>query len=197
MKKKIVILISGNGSNMLRIIEEAQGGILRSLCKVCAVISNKEDARGLRSAFSKDVPALALSSQGKSREEFERDLLAKVQQWSPDYIVLAGFMRILSPWFIEKFPRRIINIHRADTREHQGLAGYLWAFENKLKSTKITVHFVDESLDRGEIIDQVAVNLDGCQTSEEVTKRGLEVEHRFYSQVLRRLFSEEHVCAES
>lgn len=188
LKKKVVILISGTGSNMLRIIEEAQGGILRNLCKVCAVISNNVEARGLRSALAKDVLALSVPSEGKSQDQFEDDLLKQIAQWQPDFIVLAGFMKILSSKFVSKFPRRIINIHPADTNEHRGLNGYKWAFQNKLPKTKITVHYVDEHLDAGEIIDQREVNLVGSSSEEEVKKRGLAVEHEFYSSVLRRVF---------
>jgi phosphoribosylglycinamide formyltransferase-1 len=183
--KKIVILISGTGSNMLRIVEETQGGILRNLCKVSAVISNREEAEGVRSARVKDIPAITVSSKGKSVEQFEEDLLKQIERWNPDCIVLAGFMKILSPKFVQKFPRRIINIHPADTRAHKGLNGYKWAFENKLEETKITVHYVDESLDGGEIIAQRSVNLNGVRSESEVKKRGLAAEHEFYSKVLR------------
>ncbi len=174
---------------MLRIVEEAQGGVLRNLCKVCAVISNNAEAKGLRYALSKDLPACIVSSQGKALADFERELLKQVAQWSPDYIVLAGFMKILSPEFVSQFPRRIINIHPADTKEHRGLNGYRWAFENKLSKTKITVHYVDENLDSGEIIDQAEVDLVGAKSEEEVRKRGLAVEHVLYPKVLRKILS--------
>lgn len=188
LKKKVVILISGTGSNMLRIVEESQGGILRNLCKVCAVISNNSEARGIRSALAKDIPALSVSSEGKTQEQFEQELLKQIGQWEPDYIVLAGFMKILSPNFVAKFPRRIVNIHPADTKLHRGLNAYKWAFQNKLSKTTITVHFVDENLDAGEIIAQREVDLVGVRSEDEVKSRGLAVEHEFYSSVLRRVF---------
>lgn len=174
---------------MLRIVEESQGGILRNLCKVCAVISNDSEAKGIRAALSKDIPAVVVNSDGKNQDLFENELLEKIKHWEPDYLILAGFMKILSPKFVKLFPKRIINIHPADTKNHRGLNGYKWAFESKLNSTKITVHFVDESLDGGEIIDQAEVDLIGIKSLEEVKKRGLAVEHEFYSLVLRRIFS--------
>jgi phosphoribosylglycinamide formyltransferase-1 len=174
---------------MLRIVEESQGGILRLLCKVSAVVSNVAEVEGLRSARSKDITAVTVPSLGKSREDFEKDLFDKLQLWKPDYIILAGFMRILSADFIRKFPRRIINIHPADTNRHRGLNGYGWAFKNKLSKTKITVHYVDENLDAGEIIEQRDVDLSGVKSEEEVRKRGLAVEHEFYSQVLKKVLT--------
>lgn len=175
---------------MLRIIEESQGGILRNFCQVCAVISNNEEAKGVRSALGKDVPALVVSSKGKSREQFESELLSQIDRWKPDYLILAGFMKVLSSQFVSKFPRRIINIHPADTNQHRGLNGYKWAFENKMEKTKITVHYVDENLDSGEIIRQRDVDLRGAHTEAEVSKRGFAVEHVFYSEVLRHVLCE-------
>lgn len=183
---------------MLRIVEEAQGGILRSHCKVCAVISNDPKAKGLRQATLKDIPALCIPSQGLSRADFEHNLLSALKEWDPDFLILAGFMRILSPDFVSKFPRRIVNIHPADTKLHQGLHGYQWAFENKLKKTKVTVHYVNEDLDQGEIIDQEDVDLEKVSSEDEVIDRGLKVEHAFYSKVLKKVFAErvENSCVE-
>lgn len=172
---------------MLRIIEESQEGMLRDLCKVSAVISNREEARGLQSASARGISSVCVPSKARSTEDFERELLEKISIHNPDYIVLAGFMKILSADFVARFPRRIINIHPADTQKHKGLNGYQWAFENKLLQTMITVHFVDENLDSGEIIAQETVDLQGVSSEEETRSRGLAVENQFYSKVLKNL----------
>jgi len=190
LKKKIVILISGRGSNMLRIIDESQRGILSDLCEVALVISNNENAPGIHKASARNITALTVASKKKSQEQFESELWEHVRELKPDYVILAGFMKILSPSFLKKFPQRIINIHPADTRQHQGLNGYKWAFENKLPHTLITVHYVDEKVDGGEIIGQRFVDLRGAITEEEVMRRGLAVEHEFFSEVLKEVFSE-------
>jgi phosphoribosylglycinamide formyltransferase-1 len=99
-------------------------------------------------------------------------------------------MRILSPVLVNAFPKRIINIHPADTTAHQGLHGYEWAWENKLPETKITVHFVDEGLDTGSIIAQEIVDLRGVTSLEEVEARGLAIEHKLYSKTLSELLQQ-------
>ena len=100
-------------------------------------------------------------------------------------------MRILSPLFIRAYRNRIINIHPADTAQFQGLGAYVWAWENGLQETKITVHFVDEGIDTGPVIGKETVDLRGAQSLEEVERRGLAVEHRFYSEMLRKVFTEQ------
>lgn len=191
MKKRIAIFISGRGSNMEAILKQVQNGILKDVCQVALVFSNKPDAKGLEVARSFGVPTAVIPSKGKSREEFEQQVLDLLKPYRIDYIVLAGFMRILSPLFVRAYKNRIINIHPADTRQFQGVGGYEWAFENRLPETKITVHFVDEGVDTGPIIAQRTVDLRGAGTLEEVEKRGLKAEHEFYSQALKKVFSEE------
>ncbi len=189
-KKRIAIFISGRGSNMEAIARQVQDGILKDVCEIALVFSNKPQAKGLEIAKKFGLPVAAIPSKGKSREAFEREVLELLQPYRIDYVVLAGFMRILSPLFIRAFKNRIINIHPADTRLFQGVGGYEWAFENKLPSTKITVHFVDEGVDTGPIIAQREVDLRGADTLEEVERRGLAAEHEFYSQALRKVLTE-------
>jgi len=189
-KKRIAIFISGRGSNMEAIVRQVQDGILKDVCEIALVFSNKPQAKGLEIAKKFGLPVAAIPSKGKSREAFEREVLELLQPYRIDYVVLAGFMRILSPLFIRAYKNRIINIHPADTRLFQGVGGYEWAFENKLPSTKITVHFVDEGVDTGPIIAQREVDLRGADTLEEVERRGLAAEHEFYSQALRKVLTE-------
>ncbi|MHB2153405.1 phosphoribosylglycinamide formyltransferase [Calditrichota bacterium GD2] len=191
MKKRIAIFISGRGSNMEAILKQVKDGILKDVCEVALVFSNKPAAKGLAVAEKYGVLTAAIPSKGKTRADFEREVIELLKPYRVDYIVLAGFMRILSPLFVRAYKNRIINIHPADTNQFKGVGAYEWAFENKLAETKITVHFVDEGVDTGPIIAQRTVDLRGATTLEEVEKRGLKVEHQFYSEALKKVFSGE------
>ncbi len=191
-KKKIAILISGRGSNMKAIIENVNDGILKDICEVIVVFSNKIDAPGLEIAKSLGISTKVIESKGKKRSTYNRLLFEYLDTLNPDYIILAGYMKIISPDVVQRFRNRIMNIHPADTALHQGLHGYDWAFENKLEKTKITVHFVDEGLDTGNVIGKREVDLKGTTTLEEIEKRGLAVEHVFYSECLRIILTTEH-----
>ena len=183
-------MISGRGSNMLAIAGNVKSGNLNGICKIQTIFSNKKDAAGLKIAEELGISTHVIASKGKKRKTYDKMLLDWLKQRNPDYIILAGYMKILSPEIIREFPKKIINIHPADTTQHQGLHGYDWAFENKLETTKVTVHYVDEGLDTGEIIGQKRVDLKGVGSLEEVEKRGLKVEHEFYSECLAKVFFE-------
>jgi len=186
-KARLAILLSGRGSNMLAVARATQTGILRDLAEVAVVFSNQPDAPGLAAAGALGYPLAALASQGRQRAEFDAEAATLLQQYRPDWVVLAGYMRILSPVFIQPFAGRILNIHPADTHQHQGLHAYEWAFDNRLPETKITVHFVDEGLDTGSVLAQQAVDLRGADTLAEVERRGLAVEHELYARTLAEL----------
>jgi len=188
-KARLAILISGRGSNMLALLEATKTGILQDLAEVVVVFSNKPNAPGLAFAAEHGCPTASLSSQGRTREAFDAEAAALVQQYRPDFVVLAGYMRILSPAFIQPFAGRILNIHPADTHQHQGLHAYEWAFANQLPETKITVHLVDEGLDTGPILAQQAVDLRGADTLAEVERRGLAVEHQLYARAIAELIT--------
>lgn len=186
-KARLAILLSGRGSNMLALVRATQTGVLRELAEVAVVFSNQPAAPGLDAAGALGCATAALPSQGRKRTGFDAEAAALLQQYRPDFIVLAGYMRILSPAFIQPFAGRIVNIHPADTHQHQGLHAYEWAFENHLPETKITVHLVDEGLDTGPIIAQQSVDLTGADTLAEVERRGLAVEHELYAKALASL----------
>lgn len=188
-KQRIAILISGRGSNMVALAEQARHGILADCAEIVVVASNKPDAAGLDKARALGLEAAASSAVGKRRSVFDRELLALIEPFAPDWIVLAGYMRILTPQVVRRYPGRIVNIHPADTLEHQGLHGYDWAWDKRLTTTKITVHVVDEGLDTGPILAQRSVDLQGATSLDEVEQRGLAVEHGFYAEVLRDLFT--------
>lgn len=194
---RLAILLSGRGSNMLALAEAVRAGALYGLAEIAVVFSNDPAAPGLELAAKLGLPTASLPSKGRKRESFDLEVVAALQQYQPDYVVLAGYMRVLSPTFVRAFVGRIINIHPADTHQHQGLHAYEWAFENRLPETKITVHLVDEGLDTGPILAQQVVNLVGADTLAEVQRRGLAVEHTLYADTLAALITAPPVSASS
>jgi len=172
---------------MLALAEAVQAGTLQGLAEVAVVFSNDPAALGLDAAAALGLATASLSSRGRKREEFDCEVVDLLRAYQPDYVVLAGYMRVLSPTFIQAFAGRIVNIHPADTHQHQGLHAYEWAFDNRLPETKITVHLVDEGLDTGPILAQRAVNLAGADTLAEVQRRGLAVEHELDAATLADL----------
>ncbi|SNC76065.1 formyltetrahydrofolate-dependent phosphoribosylglycinamide formyltransferase [Hymenobacter gelipurpurascens] len=171
---------------MVALVHAVQFGVLHELAEIAVVFSNKPDAPGLETAAGLGCPTASLNSQGRKRAEYDAEVVEVLNRYQPDYVVLAGYMRILSPTFIRAFAGRIINIHPADTHQHQGLHAYEWAFENQLPETKITVHLVDEGLDTGPVLAQHCVDLQGADTLAEVERRGLAVEHFLYADTLAR-----------
>ncbi len=188
MKKRIAIFISGRGSNMLAIAKQCEDGALGDVCEIVVVFSNTPKAAGLKAAANLGLNTMWIKSKGSSRESFDQQIIDKLEPLNLDYIVLAGYMRIISEPFLKKFPNRIINIHPADTQAFKGLGAYEWAHENKLDHTYITVHLVDKGVDTGKVLDKRKVDLRRAENLQEVVKRGLEVEHKFYSEVLYQLF---------
>jgi phosphoribosylglycinamide formyltransferase-1 len=185
---KMVIFISGRGSNMEALIRATQEGILKGIAEPVLVFSNQPEALGLPLAQALGVPTLSLDAQGLKRTAYDQKVIEILKDYAFDYLILAGYMRILSSEFIRNFPQKIINIHPADTRLHQGLHAYEWAFQNQMSETKVTVHYVNEGVDTGQIIAQTTVDLSGAQTLDEVEQRGLAIEHQFYAQTLKELF---------
>jgi phosphoribosylglycinamide formyltransferase-1 len=194
---RLAILLSGRGSNMLALAEAVRAGVLQNLAEIVVVFSNDPAAPGLDSAAALGLPTASLSSKGRKREEFDREVVATLQAYQPDYVVLAGYMRVLSPTFVRAFAGRIVNIHPADTHQHQGLHAYEWAFDNRLTETKITVHLVDEGLDTGPVLAQQVVNLEGADTLAEVQRRGLAIEHTLYAETLAALIAKAAVSTPS
>ena len=176
---------------METIIKNVQTGNLRDCCDVVLVFANKKDARGLQRAHALGIHTECIESKGKKRESVDREIVELLEPFKIDYIVLAGYMRIISSPLLERYPKQIINIHPADTVAYQGAHAYEWAFENKLEATKITVHLIDAGVDTGPVLAQAEVNLRGTVTLEEVEQRGLKVEHQFFSDVLRKVFTGE------
>ncbi|MCX6094864.1 MAG: formyltransferase family protein [Candidatus Bipolaricaulota bacterium] len=189
--RSVAVLISGRGSNLERIVAEVGDGCLSGVCDVVVVVSNRSTAGGLEIARRAGIPTCVVPSRGLDADAYGQRLLETLEPWRVDALILAGFMRVLSPAVIGRYRGRIVNIHPADTAEYQGMDGYGWAFQRRLAETTITVHLVDERVDTGRVLAQEMVSLQGATTLDEVKRRGLAVEHGLYSRALRRWFQSE------
>ena len=178
--KSGVVLISGRGSNMRSIVEAGTGLDIR------AVISNRPDAKGLEWARSQSLPTQVVDHKDfPTREAFDGALAQAIEPLRPDVILLAGFMRIFTPEFIARFPRRILNIHPSLLPSFPGLHTHRQALQSGVKLHGCTVHFVTPSLDSGPIVIQAAVPVLAGDTEEALAARVLEAEHRIYPQAVR------------
>lgn len=186
--RRAAVLVSGRGSNLERILCETEAGALAGLCRVVVVVANRPDAGGLGIAERHGVAARVVPSAGRSTASYGRLLLAELEPWDVDAVVLAGFLRVISPEMVARYRERIVNIHPADTAAYRGAHGYEWAFASRRDTTTITVHLVDEGVDTGRVLAQRIVDLSGATSLDEVTARGLRVEHAMYSETLARWF---------
>lgn len=192
MKKRIVVFISRQGSNLNAILDNCyqQNGILKDLCEVILVVADRVTAvPGLEKAQHYGIPTkLILKKNYKDNIAFSHELISELAPLYPDYVVLAGFMSILSHDFVKTFRNRILNIHPADPKLYKGPNGYKWAYQQFLPSTKITVQLVEEEVDNGNILAQQEVDLQGVRSLQDVISRGKAVEHQLYSQTLLKIF---------
>jgi len=176
---KLVVLVSGRGTNLQAIIDAIDSGKLNA--QISAVISNKKNAYALKRAENKGIDAIALPKRrGEKRENYDRRLAEVIDFYAPDLIVLAGFLRILSPWFVKKYKNKIINIHPSLLPSFAGLYGenvHKAVLDYGCKVSGCTVHFVDEEVDHGPIIVQKCVEVKDDDTPESLGSRVLEKEH--------------------
>ena len=172
---------------MEALIRNSIEGVLKDVCEFVLVLANDPNAGGIDVAKGYNIPVATIISKGKTRENFEDEVSAMLHDYGVELICLAGFNRIISSYLIGRYAGRIVNIHPADTNEFRGLHGYEWAFCEGKQKTKVTVHFVDEGVDTGAIIEQREVDLSGCATLEEVESRGLAVEHDVYSVAIEKV----------
>jgi phosphoribosylglycinamide formyltransferase 1 len=177
------ILLSGRGSNFEAIAKNVAAGRIPD-ARIAVVISNKADAGGLETAKRIGLEAVAIPSRGKPREEHDREVVAALQQRKVELVCLAGYMRLLSPWFVQQFPRRILNIHPSLLPSFPGLEAQEQAFAYGVKVTGCTVHFVDEELDHGAIIVQKAIPVLDTDDEHTLAARILEQEHVAYSEAI-------------
>ena len=181
--KNLGILLSGRGSNFEAIAKNVASGEIRN-ARITAVISNVSDAPGLDLARSLGLNAVVIPSKGKQREAHDREVVALLQEHKVDLVCLAGYMRLLSPWFVRQFPRRILNIHPSLLPVFPGLEAQEQAFAYGVKVTGCTVHFVDEELDHGPIIVQKAIAVLDTDNEQTLAARILEQEHIAYSEAI-------------
>jgi phosphoribosylglycinamide formyltransferase 1 len=186
--KRLGILLSGRGSNFEAIADHVQGG--RLAAEIALVISNRPEARGIEAARSRGLTSVVLPSLGVMREEYDRRIVAELQNHHVDLVCLAGFMRLLSTEFCRSFPLRALNIHPSLLPAFPGLHAQRQALEHGAKISGCTVHFVDEQLDAGPIILQAAVPVLDDDTEDTLAARILVEEHRIYSQAIALILSE-------
>ncbi|MGE5111768.1 MAG: phosphoribosylglycinamide formyltransferase [Acidobacteriaceae bacterium] len=183
---KLGILLSGRGSNFLAIADNIAAAKIPG-AEIVVVISNRADAPGVEAARQRKLNVLVIPSQGKPREQHDREIVAALKAAGVELVVLAGYMRLLSPWFVQQFPNRIINIHPALLPAFPGIDAQKQAFEYGVKVSGCTVHFVDEQLDHGAIIVQRTVPVLPDDDEHTLAARILEQEHVAYSEAIRIL----------
>lgn len=184
--KNIVILISGRGSNMQAIVQAASQSSWPAQARIAAVISNRADAAGLQFAQSQGIPtAVIANADFATRETFDQALQEKIDSFGADLVVLAGFMRILTPAFVAHYANRIINIHPSLLPSFVGLHTHRQALAAGVKLHGATVHFVTAELDHGPIIAQAAIPVLAGDTEDSLAQRVLTQEHRIYPQAVR------------
>lgn len=186
MKRGIAVLCSGQGTNLQAILNAARTGRLKA--KVAVVVSDNPGATALVRAHRAKVPSVVIDPRRyASREGFDRALARVADHFQARLIVLAGFMRILSPWFVRRYRNRILNIHPALLPAFRGAAAVRDALRHGVKVTGVTVHFVDAQVDHGPIIAQEPVAVRPGDTEESLLARIHRVEHRLYSRVIQQV----------
>jgi phosphoribosylglycinamide formyltransferase 1 len=184
MKKRIAVLLSGRGSNFEALADSIVAGRLPN-AEIVLVVSNREGAPGIEKARERGIPARVIPSKGLEREAYDRLVVAALEEARPDLVCLAGFMRLLSPYFVERFRGRILNIHPSLLPAFPGLEAQRQALEHGVKFAGCTVHFVDENLDAGPIVLQAVVPIRDEDTPETLSARILDEEHRIYPEAAR------------
>jgi phosphoribosylglycinamide formyltransferase-1 len=185
--RKLGILLSGRGSNFEAIADSVAAGKIHA--EVAVVISNKPNARGLERARERGIPAEYIASRGLEREEYDRQVVARLQRAQVDLVCLAGYMRLLSAYFVEQYPNRILNIHPSLLPSFPGLEAQKQAIEHGVKYSGCTVHFVDERLDAGPILVQAIVPVLDNDTEDTLSERILQEEHRIYTDAINLVLS--------
>ena len=185
--KRLGILLSGRGSNFEAIADNAAAGKIPA--EVAVVISNNPNAAGLEKARARGLEAVCIPSKGLERETYDRLVVAELERRRVDLVCLAGFMRLLSAYFVRQFPSRILNIHPSLLPAFPGLEAQRQALEHGSKITGCTVHFVDEFLDHGAILIQTPVEVRDDDTEESLSARILKEEHRIYTEAINLALS--------
>ena len=185
--KRLGILLSGRGSNFEAIADSVAAG--RIGATIAVVISNRPEARGLEAARERGINAVSIPSKGLDREIYDRMVVAELRKHEVDLVCLAGFMRLLSAYFVREFPLRILNIHPSLLPAFPGLEAQHQALEHGVKVSGCTVHFVDEFLDHGPIVVQTPVRVRDDDSAETLAARILREEHRIYTEAINIVLS--------
>jgi phosphoribosylglycinamide formyltransferase 1 len=188
MPHRIGVLLSGRGSNFDALADSIAAGRLPG-AEIVLVVSNREDAAGLLRAAERKIPAKVIPSKGLQREAYDKLVVEELKRDGVELVCLAGFMRLLSPYFVASFPQRILNIHPSLLPSFPGLEAQRQALEYGVKFSGCTVHLVDENLDAGPILAQSIVPVRDDDTSESLSARILVEEHRIYTDAVRLLLS--------
>jgi len=184
MAKHIGVLLSGRGSNFEALADSVAAGRIPN-AEISIVISNRDDAPGIAKARARGLDARIIPSKGLERETYDRQVVAALREKQVDLVCLAGYMRLLSPYFVREFPEKILNIHPSLLPAFPGLEPHRQAIEHGAKFSGATVHFVDENLDAGPIIVQAVVPVEDGDTPDTLAARILREEHRIYSEAVR------------
>jgi phosphoribosylglycinamide formyltransferase-1 len=177
------ILLSGRGSNFVAIADSIGAGRIAD-ARIAVIISNKADAPGIVTARQRGLNALVMPSKGKPREAHDREVVSALNEHNVELVCLAGYMRLLSPWFVQQFPHKILNIHPSLLPAFPGLEALEQAFAYGVKVSGCTVHFVDEELDHGAIIVQKTVPVLDGDDEHALAVRILEQEHAAYTEAI-------------
>lgn len=183
MKKRIGVLLSGRGSNFEALADSVLSGRIPN-AEVSVVISHRENAPGIERARLRGMDARVIPSKGLERDTYDRQVAGVLREKKVDLVCLAGYMRLLSPYFVQEFRGRILNIHPSLLPAFPGLEAQQQALEHGAKFAGCTVHFVDENLDAGPIILQAAVPVRDNDTVDSLSARILKEEHRIYSEAV-------------
>ena len=184
MAKRIGVLLSGRGSNFEALADSVSAGRLPG-AEIAVVVSNREGAPGTEKAKERGIAARVIPSKGLEREVYDRQVVAVLREFQVDLVCLAGYMRLLSPFFVAAFPNRILNIHPSLLPSFPGLESQRQALEYGVKFAGCTAHFVDENLDAGPIVLQATVPVRDDDTEEALSSRILAEEHRIYTEAVR------------
>lgn len=184
MTKRIGVLLSGRGSNFEALADSVASENIPN-AEIALVLSNREAAAGIDRAKSRGLATRVIPSKGLERETYDRLVVAALNEAKVDLVCLAGYMRLLSPYFVSAFPQKILNIHPSLLPSFPGLEAQKQALDYGVKFAGCTVHFVDENLDAGPIILQSVVPVEDGDTEETLSARILQEEHRIYSEAVK------------
>jgi phosphoribosylglycinamide formyltransferase-1 len=191
MKKRMGVLLSGRGSNFEALADSVAAGRIPN-AEIGLVLSNREGATGVEKARARGIDTCVIPSKGLEREAYDKLAVAALREKQVELVCLAGYMRLLSPYFVAAFPNRILNIHPSLLPAFPGLEAQRQALEHGAKFSGCTVHFVDENLDAGPIVLQAVVPIADGDTEQTLSAKILREEHRIYSEAVRIILEERY-----